>query len=32
MTQGKVLPDQQRPLAGFGALGCGWSPQAVALL
>lgn len=26
MTNGDVLPDQQRNLAGFGSLGVGWSP------
>jgi hypothetical protein len=26
MTEGDVLPDQQRSVAGFGALGAGWSP------
>ena len=26
MTQGKILPDQQQPLVGFGALGIGYSP------
>lgn len=26
MTRGKVLPDQQRPLAGFGTLGLGFQP------
>lgn len=26
MTEGDVLPDQQRKVAGFGAVGAGWSP------
>lgn len=26
MSRGDVLPDQQRSLAGFGALGVGWAP------
>lgn len=26
MTRGKILPDQQRPLAGFGTLGFGFAP------
>jgi hypothetical protein len=26
MTRGRILPDQQRPLVGFGALGMGFSP------
>ncbi len=26
MTEGKILPDAQRPLAGFGSLGLGFSP------
>lgn len=26
MTKGKILPDQQRPAVGFGALGVGFSP------
>ena len=26
MTEGNVLPDQQRSVAGFGTLGAGWSP------
>ncbi|HSR11971.1 MAG TPA: DUF3187 family protein [Thermodesulfobacteriota bacterium] len=26
MTEGNVLPDQQRNAVGFGALGIGWSP------
>lgn len=26
MTKGKILSDQQKPLAGFGALGLGFSP------
>ena len=26
MTEGKILPDQQQPLVGFGALGIGYSP------
>lgn len=27
MTKGRVLPDQQRPLVGFGVLGLGFSPS-----